>query len=263
MQGFLSLSTADLVDLAGAIRSGRLASPYPALAVQRFVSPAAAAAVVQDLQHLVNDGFQEDQIARMLELCVTDRRARPLVDDQLELVTTGPDVAGVTSRDTGVVVRELFANASESVLVAGYAIHQGRRVFEALADRMEALPSLNVRFFLDVQRSMGDTSAPMELVRRFEHRFRGQHWPLERRKPVVYYDPRSLDVGTGVRACLHAKCIVVDRREVFISSANFTEAAQDRNIEIGVLIRSTVMANQITSFFDTLLAKGALEQVSC
>jgi hypothetical protein len=71
----------------------------------------------------------------------------------------------LTGRDTIVVVRELFAHAQRSVLVVGYAIFQGQQVFRALADRMQELPQLQVRMFLDVQRGQGDTTAASELVR--------------------------------------------------------------------------------------------------
>jgi hypothetical protein len=43
---------------------------------------------------------------------------------------------------------------------------------------------------------------------------------------------------------------------------NFTEAAQLRNIEIGVLIQSPAIANQITSFFADLTARGLLVRVN-
>ena len=74
----------------------------------------------------------------------------------MDLVTTGPEARGVTGRDTSVVVRELFAHAERSVLVVGYAIYQGQQVFRALADRMQDLPQLQVRMFLDVQRLHGE-----------------------------------------------------------------------------------------------------------
>jgi phosphatidylserine/phosphatidylglycerophosphate/cardiolipin synthase-like enzyme len=74
--------------------------------------------------------------------------------------------------------------------------------------------------------------------------------------PEVYYDPRSLETDGGQRSSLHAKCVVVDRSVAFISSANFTEAAQKRNIEIGVLIRSASFAERIDSHFDALAASG-------
>jgi hypothetical protein len=61
--------------------------------------------------------------------------------------------------------------------VVGYAVYQGQQVFRALADRMQELPQLQVRTFLNVQRSHGDTTAASELVQRFKHRFKTQQWP--------------------------------------------------------------------------------------
>jgi ATP-binding cassette subfamily B protein len=41
-----------------------------------------------------------------------------------------------STRDTGVILRNLFARAESRVLIVGFAIHQGRRVFASLAERM-------------------------------------------------------------------------------------------------------------------------------
>jgi ribosomal protein RSM22 (predicted rRNA methylase) len=59
----------------------------------------------------------------------------------------------------------MFANAQVSVLVAGYAVYQGKSVFQALADRMAAVPSLKVRLVLDIQRGPGDKTLASLLVR--------------------------------------------------------------------------------------------------
>jgi len=74
--------------------------------------------------------------------------------------------------------------------------------------------------------------------------------------PEVYYDPRSLEVNVTKKASLHAKCIVVDRRVAFVSSASFTEAGQMRNIEAGVVIRSAHFASKLASHFETLAETG-------
>lgn len=95
----------------------------------------------------------------IFEVLRADRANRLEFDGVLELVTTGPEIEGIANRDTGVVVRDLFANATQSVLVVGYAVYQGQKVFQALADRMMTVPSLQVRLFLDIQRPHGDTSA--------------------------------------------------------------------------------------------------------
>jgi len=175
-------------------------------------------------------------------------------------VATGPEAAGVALRDTAVVVWELFATARQSVLAVGYAVHQGRQVFRALAKRMDQRSTLDVRLCLDVQRRWGDSTPAEELARRFAERFRTREWPGAR-LPAVYYDPRSLALNGKSRASLHAKCVVVDRQVAFVSSANFTEAAQERNIEVGVLMRVPALAEQISRHFQALIEAGVLREI--
>jgi phosphatidylserine/phosphatidylglycerophosphate/cardiolipin synthase-like enzyme len=55
---------------------------------------------------------------------------------------------------------------------------------------------------------------------------------------------------------MHAKCVVVDGHRVFVSSANFTEAAQERNVEIGILFESAGAAARINRFFAALAESG-------
>jgi hypothetical protein len=46
--------------------------------------------------------------------------------------------------------------------------------------------------------------------------------------------------------------IVVDSEYVFVSSANFTQAAQERNIEVGLNIRSNWLASRLIKHFRRL-----------
>jgi phosphatidylserine/phosphatidylglycerophosphate/cardiolipin synthase-like enzyme len=147
------------------------------------------------------------------------------------------------------------------VLVAGYAVYQGRQVFAALAENMDARLDLRTRMFFNVPRDPGDDRSDAELTREFADRFREREWP-GRRLPEVYYDPRSLSREPGPRACLHAKCIVIDSAAAFVTSANFTEAAQERNIEAGVLVRSPVFAGALSAQFETLLHAGVLRKLA-
>ena len=68
--------------------------------------------------------------------------------------------------------------------------------------------------------------------------------------------PPSLDVDHAKRAALHAKCVVVDEQVSFVSSANFTEAAQQKNIEVGLLVRSALIAERLTRHFNSLVEEG-------
>jgi len=174
----------------------------------------------------------------------------------IELVTSGPDIAGMT-RDTGVVLRELFAGADQRVLVVGFAVHQGREIFSTLADRMRQRPDLVARLCLDIRRAPGDTTRADSLLRRFAERFIRLEWPGPR-MPDLFYDPRSLAEGEAHRASLHAKCVVVDGVRALIGSANLTEAAQLRNIEVGVVV-SGLIAAATERHFDALIAGGHLQ----
>ena len=58
---------------------------------------------------------------------------------------------------------------------------------------------------------------------------------------------------------LHAKAMVVNEERVLITSANFTEAALDRNIELGLLIRDRAMAASVTAHFQGLVEARLLK----
>ncbi len=196
----------------------------------------------------------------MLRLLAAEREQGQRVADRVELVWTGPEGQGSRGRHTSVVVRELFASAERSVLVSTFAVYQGKQVFKPLAERMEQRPELRVRLFANVVRPQLDQTPDSQILREFVEDFRRTHWPGDR-LPELYFDPRSLEQRSGERACLHAKCLVVDDRRSFVSSANFTEAAQERNIEAGVLIDDSAFAIALRTQFDALVATGALRRV--
>ncbi len=254
------LTIEDLGQLASAIRASRLVPPFTSLAVRRYVAEGMAGRIADELQQRAATGSEPKHLADCLEILCMDRSQRPVAEDLIDLVWTGPEAPGIVNRDTSVVVRELFQSARESVLVAGYAVYQGHVIFKELAERMDQNMTLHVQMYLDIQRPHHDQSSASELIRLFAERFVGKEWPGHR-LPDVYYDPRSLDTDHGKRASLHAKCVVVDKEKAFVSSANFTEAAQKRNIEVGLLSRDKVTARSLSHHFESLASHGILKQI--
>ena len=247
---FSKLSDADIRELAAALKSRRVSAPYSELQVNRVLSPALAAEVTVSLQELSSLGFDEHQIATTLEMLLRDRSDGRKGESPIDLVTSGPEAPGIANRDTAVVVRELFAHAKKSVLVVGYAVYQGASVFEELGHRMEKIPELDVKLFLNIARPDNDTTQAEIIVSRYVQRFRDNQWPKDCRLPDIYYDPRS--VAEQKRSSLHAKCVVVDAEHVFVSSANFTKAGQERNIEVGLKIQSAWLAQRLIRHFQLL-----------
>jgi phosphatidylserine/phosphatidylglycerophosphate/cardiolipin synthase-like enzyme len=84
-------------------------------------------------------------------------------------------------------------------------------------------------------------------------------WTFGQPRPTVYYDPRTATPGPPW-ASLHAKCIVVDDECALVTSANFTDRGQTRNIEAGVLVTDTTFAEQLAGQWRQLVREGLVEQ---
>ncbi|BAZ19245.1 phospholipase D/Transphosphatidylase (plasmid) [Kalymmatonema gypsitolerans NIES-4073] len=260
MMAFLHLSRPALVNLAVALETGRLSPPFSTSNVANYIPVALNRDIVDELNRLNVIGVHSQHIAYTLRLLAEERSTSQAVSDRVDLVWTGPEIAGSQSRDTGVVVRELFSTAKISVLISSFAIdkkQKARELFMVLAERMDCNPELNVRMFLNVNRPHNSEVPTSILLREFASSFRQDIWP-GKRLPEVFHDPRALVVGVESKACLHAKCVVVDKERVLVTSANFTEAAHERNIEAGVLLNNPVTAIALQMQFESLVTRNIL-----
>lgn len=255
------LSSKDLQLIANSLRSGRITLSPTSLQIGRLFQGEVCAALATKFAELSALGFSAKQVVVLIDSMIQDREViRPSGPTGIELVTSGPEAPGVTNRDTSVVVREMFAHAKQSVTVIGYAVYQGQKVFEALAHRMDSKPELQVELFLNISRGDGDTTKSEILVSRYVERFKSHQWPKGSRLPTVYYDPRSVSDDIPIRSSLHAKCVVVDESDVFVSSANFTEAGQERNIEVGLRLDNAWLARKLIEHFKKMAETGQFQR---
>ncbi len=251
---FEGASASSLRALAAAFRSGQLSSGVSPLSISRVcVCPERVSEVVCVL---ARDGMMPAHLALLLDSGAEVIEAR--MTGGAELVWTGPETTVAHSRDTAVVVSELFASAKRSVLVSTFSLFQASMVFKTLAETMAAIPKLRAQLFVHVGRPDRDTRHESEILREFADRLR-KAWPGQAR-PFLYYDPRSLATGDD-RATWHAKVVVIDDETSFVTSANFTQWAQDRNVEAGVLIRNPAFARQLRQQFDSLVQSRAVIEV--
>lgn len=258
-----ALGTAALAGLAEALAAGRVRAPITRTALSPHVPDEHLDAVCAALAAMEADGMAPRHIARAVHLLVEERDAAQRMSDRVQLVWSPPELDAVDARDTSVVVQELFRRAQSSVLISTFAVDEKKKaqtLFGELAARMDAAPELAVRVFANVHRKHGDDTPSVELTRAFAKRIRDQVWP-GKRIPRVFYDPRSVETEGHRRAVLHAKAIVVDGRWTLLTSANFTEAAHERNIEAGVLIDDTRLAGRVVRQFDQFVEAGVLREV--
>lgn len=234
--------------LASGLDSGFLTPPYSTTTLQSVLGiKEVGEEVVKALLELERLGVAGPAAAAWIRTVeeATSRIPRP------DLVWSGPEVSGLHARDTRRVYEELLGSAKRSLWASTYAFFDGPKAFKVLAERMDTIPGLQVTLLLNIQRKKGNTTDAEHLVRKFADRFWEIDWPGSSR-PVVYYDPRALDLD-GPIGVLHAKAVVADDETVFVTSANLTEAALDRNIEVGLLVRDRALAASVSSHFRVLI----------
>ena len=241
----------DLLRLAELLDAGLLTPPISVLALRDHVPEVHATPLAQCFEELARRDMQPQHIALLLRAFAAARRPSDDESPRVEIVVSGPDATG-GARDTGVVTRQLFGKARNRVLAVGFAIHQGKSVFKVLADRLDDDDAFEAILCIDVRRQPGNTTVDQDIVRRFASDFVRDEWP-GKRLPRVYYDPRSLDPSGRTVSAMHAKCVVIDGQEALVTSANFTEAAQERNIELGLLVNSPDVAGRIEAHFLSLV----------
>ncbi len=252
----LDLETSSLRALVEAINRYELETPT-ALNLQPYCPAGKVQKLLDEIRTARTKGLTGSGLGILVKTLVADRERRAAQEVGADLVWSGPDLAGDYTRDTRIVVHELFRKARKRVLVSTFALYQGEDLFLPLQETMAAYPALKVTFYLDIARGDNDLS-DTEILVQFREKFLKDNWPW---KPVpeVYYYSKSLEKAGGAkRACLHAKTVVVDGQDVFLTSANLTEAAQQRNIEAGLLLKSPAIAAQLTHHFEALVKQGHL-----
>lgn len=201
----------------------------------------------------------EQVIFSLSEIERSLKNSLPLGPANFELVWTGPEALNSTLRDTAIVAQDLFRQAKNEVVIAGFAFYQGKELFKELGQKMDSDPNFKVTFFVDVRRE-GNTSVEAAVLLKFKTDFQKKQWPASR-LPEIYYDPRTLTIDGIVKSSMHAKCIIVDTQKTLVTSANFTQAAHHRNIEAGVVLNSKEYAVSLKSQFFNLVEAGLLKKI--
>ena len=246
-RGLTAVSKSTIERLHAALEAGRVKAP-----ISR--SKLIAYGLREQLDPLVSTlaGFSTQACLSLLDAVLAEREKfdRPAP----ELVWTGPEGAHATARDTAVILRDLFESAQERVILAGYTFFNSERVLKALHESMQTRGVVS-HFFVQVSQLERGVADPEVALQAQLQRFVASNWRFGPPFPEVYCDRRAGQPGPPWSS-LHAKCVAVDGQRAFISSANFTARAQERNIEAGVLIDDATFSGQLERQWLGLIRAG-------
>jgi cardiolipin synthase len=188
------------------------------------------------------------ELAPMLEVALAAKRSRQTT----ELVWTGPSTPVVPVRRTEQVLADLIRCAERRLTMTSFGIFQVPRLVEDLEQALTR--GVALRIVLGDRESRADQEIDrqrQQLGRVVAAQATLLHWPPERR-------PRDEQGHAGL---MHIKAAVADSKVAFLTSANLTEAALERNMELGVLIRGGGLPAAIDRLFDTLAESGELQTI--
>ena len=239
------VSTAVLTELRDALASGLLRAPVDRASLVGF----GVRHHLDAIDGSLGQGHVEDRQAGRAPMSAEREDRRPVP----ELVWTGPEAPAGAARDTAVVLRSLFEKARESVILAGYSFDHAEDVLSPLYAAMRD-HGVSAAFFVDIPQIERHMDADAHVARAFK-RFLAESWPFGEPRPRLFFDKRALKPGPPW-CSIHAKCVVVDGASAFVSSANFTQRGQERNIEVGVLIEDASFASYLAGQWLGLIEAG-------
>jgi cardiolipin synthase A/B len=171
-------------------------------------------------------------------------------EQHIELLWTGPSPASqIPARRIDQVLYDLIGSAKRDILLVTFAAHKISRLTDGLVRALNR--GVHVKLILEFeetsqgQLSMDALNAFPEVICQHAQIY---YWPLDKRERNAYGKPGKL----------HAKVAIIDDK-VVLSSANLTDDAFNRNLELGALFSSDAILQRLREHFDSLCADGTLK----
>lgn len=169
----------------------------------------------------------------------------------LDIVWSGPANGTFPIRRIDQVLYDLLAKAEQRIFLVTFAAHRVPLLCKHLSDAIDR--GVQVTLLLESeQASAGQLS--FDASKAFNDvcldKVRLLHWPLEHRERNQANKPGKL----------HVKCAVIDDTAI-IGSANLTDDAFNRNMEMGVIFKEPASVANICEHFETLARNGILKHM--
>jgi cardiolipin synthase len=171
--------------------------------------------------------------------------------ETVDLVWTGPSTNLVPVRHTEQVLRELIDSARQRLFVVSFVAYEVHSVLQALTMADER--TVGISFLLESSNRHGGRVS-VDSVKKMKEAVPGA------RVYIWSADAKERDTG-GLGGAVHAKCAVADGRVAFITSANLSTAAMERNMELGVRIEGGHLPNQLDRHLQALVTTKMIVRV--
>jgi phosphatidylserine/phosphatidylglycerophosphate/cardiolipin synthase-like enzyme len=224
-----------------------------------FVAPGEANTMLRNVANreiawLLQEGLESLENTTWAEIGAAMLAVDRVVTESKEMVSviwTGPASGQFAARRTDQLLYDLLSQAKRRALIVTFAAHSIQRLMRELRGALGR--GVQLTLLLETE----DGSAG-QLTRDALIAFSGLplsqveilHWPRS---------GRELNAA-GRPGKLHAKCAVIDDT-VVIGSANLTDDAFNRNMELGLAVNDPILAEMLIGHFGELEARKVLSRL--
>jgi phosphatidylserine/phosphatidylglycerophosphate/cardiolipin synthase-like enzyme len=259
-------SESQIRDLANSIISGEMMFGWNVTSVSRVVGAEVAKAICEELDAAEKSGFSKAQVGQLVMTAYEGRKAEIDAERQFELIFSGPQVEGARAASTLQEFDRVVSSARKELLVVTHSIYKAEEILHSLS--LRHAEGVKVTLCFNISRySPKNQGKPLAQIFDETRADFIDAWGKESELPDIYYYPVSLwksedpgipevvaqarqDIGKREFPVLHTKCIIADRSLALVTSANLSDSAQRRNLELGVLIKNPSYASKICNYFE-------------
>jgi phosphatidylserine/phosphatidylglycerophosphate/cardiolipin synthase-like enzyme len=168
-------------------------------------------------------------------------------EQQIELVWTGPASSLVATRKTEQALLQVIEAAQAKLFVTSFVAYNVASILDALTKAIGR--GVQVSMLLEASDQHGG-SVSVDAI--------GMMKSVLPRARLLSWTEKS-DAFWGGK--VHAKCAVSDERMCFISSANLTGHAMEKNMEAGILIAGGAVPQSLHRHLEALATTGVIVKV--
>ncbi|WP_257881817.1 DISARM system phospholipase D-like protein DrmC [Vibrio parahaemolyticus] len=188
-----------------------------------------------------NSSYTSEELAALI-LGASYSLSRHREHESTELVWTGPDSTMFPVRRSEQVLLDIINSANETLFIVSFVLVKIPNVEQALKQAIARGVKVKMLLESEDKESTGVFAKTLERLYTNIPKIQLYIWPRENREK-----------NQAGFARVHAKCAVADQRGAFITSANLTEAALDRNIEMGINIEGGSIPSDICTQLNAMI----------
>ena len=173
-------------------------------------------------------------------------------DQHMELLWSGPSPANqIPARRIDQALYDLIANAKHEILLVTFAAAKIERLTRELLKAIQR--GVRIRLILEFEQS-SEGQLSYDAIKAFPSGLISTaeiyYWPVEKRERNQAGRPGKL----------HSKLAIVDD-DALVTSANLTDDAFNRNLELGVMVTNRAFVRTIQDHINTLISDGTFRLV--